>query len=68
MLIGEGLPDDGEIRVPRDYRMAQLRQEWQPCEGDTVLDAALREFAPWHAARTAAVSYTQLTLPPGELV
>ena len=59
MLIGEELPDDGEIRVPRDYRMAQLRQEWQPCEGDTVLDAALREFAPWHEARTALAQLEQ---------
>ena len=53
MLAGELLPDEGEIRTPKSYRVAQLRQEWLPREGDTVLQAALREFAPWFEAREA---------------
>ena len=53
MLAGELLPDEGEIRTPKNYRVAQLRQEWLPRAGDTVLEAALREFAPWFEARAA---------------
>ena len=53
MLAGELLPDEGEIRTPKNYRVAQLRQEWLPRQGDTVLEAALREFAPWFEAREA---------------
>jgi len=51
MLVGDELPDVGEIRMPKNYRMAQLRQEWMPLEGDTVLEASLREFKPWFEAR-----------------
>ena len=51
MLVGDELPDDGEIRAPKNYRMAQLRQEWLPHAGDTVLEASLREFAEWFEAR-----------------
>ena len=53
MLTGDELPDEGDIRIPKNYRMAQLRQEWLPLEGDTVFEAALREFAPWFEARAA---------------
>ena len=51
LLVGDELPDDGEIRAPRNYRMAQLRQEWLPHAGDSVLEAALREFKAWFEAR-----------------
>ena len=51
MLAGELPADEGEIRSPKNYSVAQLRQEWLPREGDTVLEAALREFAPWFEAR-----------------
>ena len=48
MLAGEEHADSGQIRVPKSYRIAQLRQEWLPHEGDSVLEAALREFGEWH--------------------
>ena len=51
MLVGDESPDEGEIRAPRNYRVALLRQEWLPEAGDTVLEAALREFRPWFDAR-----------------
>lgn len=51
MLMGDEFPDEGEVRVPKNYRMAQLRQEWLPQPGDTVLESALREFRPWFEAR-----------------
>jgi ATP-binding cassette subfamily F protein 3 len=51
LLIGDEQPDEGEIRTPKNYRMAQLRQEWLPSKGDTVLEATLREFGPWYRAR-----------------
>ena len=51
MLAGELPADEGEIRSPKNYSVVQLRQEWLPREGDTVLEAALREFAPWFEAR-----------------
>ena len=51
MLAGELPADEGEIRTPKNYTVVQLRQEWLPREGDTVLEAALREFAPWFEAR-----------------
>ena len=51
MLAGELLADEGEIRSPKNYSVVQLRQEWLPRQGDTVLEAALREFAPWFEAR-----------------
>ena len=50
MLMGEEQPDDGEIRAPKNYRMAVLRQEWLPERGDTVLEAAVRGYAEWYAA------------------
>ena len=53
MLAGELPADEGEIRTPKNYTVVQLRQEWLPREGDTVLEAALREFAPWFEARAA---------------
>ena len=60
MLAGDELPDEGEIRIPKNYRMAQLQQEWLPHEGDTALEAALREFAPWYEARTSLGELGQL--------
>ena len=53
MLMGDELPDKGQIRAPKNYRMAQLQQEWLPREGDTALEATLREFGPWFETRLA---------------
>ena len=66
MLVGDELPDDGEIRTPRNYRMAQLRQEWLPQEGDTVLEAALREFKPWFEARESLRKLEELLTDSGD--
>ena len=60
LLMSEDLPDEGEIRAPRNYRMAQLRQEWLPLEGDTVLEAALREFSEWYEARQSVRELEEL--------
>lgn len=51
MLAGDEFADEGDIRTPKHYRIAQLRQEWMPQPGDTVVEAALREFKPWFEAR-----------------
>ena len=53
MLVGDELADTGEIRSPKNYRIAQLRQEWIPREGDSVLESALREFRQWYETRQA---------------
>ena len=53
MLMGDELPDEGQIRAPKNYRMAQLQQEWLPREGDTAIEATLREYRPWFETRLA---------------
>ena len=53
MLMGDELPDEGQIRAPKNYRMAQLQQEWLPTEGDTAIEATLREYRPWFETRLA---------------
>ena len=50
MLMGEELPDEGEIRAPKNYRMAWLRQEGIPEEGDTGFEAAVRGYPEWYQA------------------
>ena len=50
MLMGEELPDEGEIRAPKNFRMALLRQEWLPEPEDTVFEAAVRGFPEWYQA------------------
>ncbi len=66
MLIGDEFPDEGEVRAPKNYRMAQLRQEWLPQAGDTVLEAALREFRPWFEAREALRKLEELLTDSGD--
>ena len=51
MLMGDEHPDDGEIRMPKNYRLSLLRQEWLPKEGDNVLEATLREYTEWYRSR-----------------
>ena len=46
--------------------MAQLRQEWLPQEGDTVLEAALREFKPWFEARESLRKLEELLTDSGD--
>ena len=51
MLTGHEQPDEGEIRAPKNYRMALLRQEWVPPADLSVLEVALGGFEPWYDAR-----------------
>ena len=51
MLVGEEQPDDGYIRIPKGYKIVLLRQEWLPKEGDSVLEATLREHSEWYTAK-----------------
>ena len=52
ILMDEEHADTGEIRTPKVFRKALLRQEWMPEEGDSILTATLRCHPEWFEAKT----------------
>ncbi len=51
MLASLEPPDGGEIRLPKNFRVGLMLQEWNPQPNDTVLGAALRGHADWFLAK-----------------
>ncbi|MFH1018242.1 MAG: ABC-F family ATP-binding cassette domain-containing protein [Pseudomonadota bacterium] len=51
ILVGEEHADEGQVRKPKNYRIALMQQEWTPHAHDTVLEAALREHQAWYKCR-----------------
>ena len=47
ILVGEDRVDKGEIRFPKNYRVALMRQEWVPQQGDDLITACLRQHQDW---------------------
>jgi len=51
ILMGEEHADRGEIRTPKIFKKALLRQEWLPKDTDTILQATLRGNEDWYDAK-----------------
>lgn len=51
ILMGEEGADTGEIRTPKNYTMGMLRQEWEPPQGKSILEATLMEFTAWYQCK-----------------